>query len=268
MSSYDIINHSILYYRLNDFKYIDIPWLVDDYISDITKPIDKKNFYINNKTMVASGEQSFLQLILTDKVTPGNYLGCSPCFRDEIEDALHKQYFMKTELIKWDYINNKENITTTQLKNIINICKDFFSKYISVKIISIEDGSFDIVDEKNNIELGSYGIREYNNIKWIYATGVAEPRLSHVINSNKKSGYHFEIIPKYEIGTAGKIFEEMSEFHDALLQNNKIMALVELSDLYGAIQLYLKKNYHNITMEDLNKMNEITQNAFINGRRI
>lgn len=267
MSTYDIINHSILYYRLNGFKYIDVPWLVDEYVSNITKPIDKKNFYVNEKSLVASSEQSFLQLILDNKLTPDEYVSCTPCFRDEIEDVIHKKYFLKTELIKWDFVANKDNINKNQLKNIIDLCINFFSKYIPVEILQQEDDSFDIIDKKSKIELGSYGIREYKNIKWIYATGCAVERLIHVININKKSGYHFEIIPKYEIGSSGKILEELYEFIDALIQNNKIMSLVELSDLYGAIEFYIKKNHPDMTMDDLKKMNEATKNAFLNGRR-
>jgi hypothetical protein len=267
MSSYDIINQSILYYRLNGFQYVDVPWLVDEDISNITKPNDKQNFYVNSKCLVASGEQSFLQFIIDNKLTPGEYSTCTPCFRDEIEDCLHKKYFMKTELIKWDFISNDESINMKQLKNIIQLCYDFFSKYVPVTVLTLEDGSFDIVDVKNNIELGSYGFREFKNIKWIYATGCAAERLIYVIHLNKKSGYHKEIIPKYEVGTYGKILEETSEFVDALLQNNKIMTLVELSDLYGAIDLYLKKNYVNIGMKDIKKMSKLTQTAFLNGRR-
>jgi hypothetical protein len=30
----------------------------------------------------------------------------------------------------------------------------------------------------NGIEVGSYGKREFKNIKWIYGTGLAEPRFS------------------------------------------------------------------------------------------
>ncbi len=45
------------------------------------------------------------------------------------------------------------------------------------------------------------------------------------------------------------------------------MALVELSDLLGAIGAYLKKYHPSITMDDLAKMREITERAFINGRR-
>lgn len=35
---------------------------------------------------------------------------------------------------------------------------------------------------KQRNELGSYGIRECEYLKWIYATGCADPRLSKIIN--------------------------------------------------------------------------------------
>ena len=44
------------------------------------------------------------------------------------------------------------------------------------------------------------------------------------------------------------------------------MELVELSDLIGAIDLYVKKQY-NLSVEDLITFSQITQRAFINGRR-
>jgi hypothetical protein len=33
----------------------------------------------------------------------------------------------------------------------------------------------------NGIEVGSYGIREFEGFKWVYGTGAAEPRLSQAI---------------------------------------------------------------------------------------
>jgi len=38
--------------------------------------------------------------------------------------------------------------------------------------------AIDIVTVNSNIELGSYGIGSYENYKWVYGTGLAEPRLS------------------------------------------------------------------------------------------
>ena len=263
--SFDTINQANFYYQLHGFKYIQTPWLVKDEISNITKPEDKKNFYINDDVLVASGEQSFLQIILEGEIQPGKYCTTTPCFRDETEDILHKRYFMKTELIIWDYKENN-SITEEELLNMTELATSFFEKYLPVKCVKTNIG-YDILDTNSNVELGSYGIREYENIRWMYGTGCAEPRFSHVYQLHKKNGYHNSIIPKYNIGDIGKIFEEVDELKDAVLTKNPIMALVELSDLIGAIEFYLKSEHPKLTLDDLIKMNKITQRSFTNGRR-
>ena len=82
-----------------------------------------------------------------------------------------------------------------------------------------------------------------------------------------KNGYHIRKITRGKIGEVSKIKEEIEELEDALEQKNKIMALVELSDLYGAIDLFLKKHFPDTTMKDLKIMSETTQRAFKNGHR-
>lgn len=84
---------------------------------------------------------------------------------------------------------------------------------------------------------------------------------------SKKIGYHVRNIKKGKIGEISKIQEELDELKDAIEQKNKIMALVELSDLYGAIELYLDKNFKDTSMKDLKVMSEVTQRAFRNGFR-
>jgi len=83
---------------------------------------------------------------------------------------------------------------------------------------------------------------------------------------SNKIGYHLYNIPKGELGERSKIVEEFKEWQDACEQHCKIMELVELSDLVGAIELYVNKHY-NLTIDDLIKMKEITERAFENGRR-
>jgi hypothetical protein len=83
----------------------------------------------------------------------------------------------------------------------------------------------------------------------------------------EKPGYHLTNIPKGEIGESSKILEEILELQDAETQECKIMALVELSDLMGAIALYLEKHHSSTSIEDLLIMSRITRRAFANGRR-
>lgn len=80
-------------------------------------------------------------------------------------------------------------------------------------------------------------------------------------------GYHLSAIPKGVLGEPSKIAEECAEFMDAIDQNAKVMALVELADLYGAMSAYLTRHHPHVTMGDLYHMSRITERAFQNGHR-
>ncbi len=78
-------------------------------------------------------------------------------------------------------------------------------------------------------------------------------------------GYHKRIIQKGKIGEFSKIEEEIQELFDAREQNIKVMELIELSDLLGAIEAYVKK--YDLTLTDLIAMMEKTKEAFKDGSR-
>jgi hypothetical protein len=80
-------------------------------------------------------------------------------------------------------------------------------------------------------------------------------------------GYHKAKIKKGMLGELSKIQEELDEVKDAMDQNAFIMALVELSDLYGAVECYLKRNFRGMTMGDLKIMSDLTKSAFLDGER-
>lgn len=84
---------------------------------------------------------------------------------------------------------------------------------------------------------------------------------------NKPQGYHAADIERGVFGEASKIFEEVDEFADALSQGVAIMALVELSDLIGAIKGWLAKHHPSITLDDLNDMALVTKRVFESGHR-
>lgn len=81
-------------------------------------------------------------------------------------------------------------------------------------------------------------------------------------------GYHMADIKKGVLGEASKILEETQEFMDAVEQDVSIMALVELSDLYGAMRHYLENNHPSVTMDDLGNFSFVTERAFRNGKRV
>lgn len=60
---------------------------------------------------------------------------------------------------------------------------------------------------------------------------------------------HTCVIRKGELGQLSKIQEELDEASDALEQGNKILFLVELADIYGALAAVAARS--GITMEDL-----------------
>ena len=80
-------------------------------------------------------------------------------------------------------------------------------------------------------------------------------------------GYHLQEIKKGIFGEHSKIIEETAEFEDAINQNCSLMALIELSDLIGAIDGYLKKHHPSINLTDLIDMSNVTQRAFKAGHR-
>lgn len=78
-------------------------------------------------------------------------------------------------------------------------------------------------------------------------------------------GYHKAEIKKGVLGKPSKIQEELDELVDAVDQNNIILALCELADIYGALEA-CAKNF-NVTMGDLQIMAHATAAAFEDGSR-
>lgn len=86
-------------------------------------------------------------------------------------------------------------------------------------------------------------------------------------NEKNLPGYHLRDIQKGIFGRISKIREELEELEDAHDQGNKIMALCEVADLYGAIEGYLELFHPATSMDDVKKMAEATKRAFESGRR-
>ncbi len=184
MIDYSLIADAIEYYQDQGYELIDVPWTVPKQVLKITCKEDhmfEDNKYLDNY-LVGSAEQSFLDLIKRAKLTYGKYCAVTPCFRNDVDDKLHQKYFMKVELIHY-----LEKFWTLEidLETMIYDAKTFFSIHLPVNVVETRDkrsySSYDI--EHNGIELGSYGIRMHENIRWIYGTGLAEPRFSYALKN-------------------------------------------------------------------------------------
>lgn len=185
MINYLLIAEANKFYQSRYYEILELPWVVRDSVLNITKPENKRS--IKNKilggSLVGSAEQSFLQQVI-DKGIRGCYQATTPCFRDDDIDDLHQQYFIKTELFY--NIDQDPMALKIVLNKFIEDANCFFSQYVKTEVIPMaKENTFDIVCARTKIELGSYGIGYHKDCGyWVYGTGVAEPRLSYVINLN------------------------------------------------------------------------------------
>lgn len=172
-----MLSKAIEFYTRHGVKFIELDWTVDPLYSHVTKPFDRADFFVKDKTLVASGEQSFIEKMCKGELDENVvYMGITPCFRDEdYEDDLHKYYFLKLELFTISDDSKK-------YKQLIELAYRFFTSELSLTVNSCKTGkhSMDIMSE-NNIELGSY-LHYSKNIdgvdyKWSCGTGVAMPRI-------------------------------------------------------------------------------------------
>lgn len=91
--------------------------------------------------------------------------------------------------------------------------------------------------------------------------------IEDMLPEQKRPGYHLRKIQKGKIGEVSKIVEEANELLDAHEQGVKIMELVELSDLYGAMVRFLEKHHPDMSMKDIKGMHQVTRRAFDNKKR-
>jgi hypothetical protein len=77
--------------------------------------------------------------------------------------------------------------------------------------------------------------------------------------------YHKLNIHKHAVGSPYKIQEEFLEYIDAIATGNKVMAVQELSDLYGCLENEINK--FGMSVGDLKVMSDLTKQVFTNGTR-
>jgi hypothetical protein len=180
MINYKLLDESINHYTNKGFQRIETPWMVTEAVDSITRPRDVEPYVVDakKKNLIASGEQGFLYLYLKEYLPLGKFQTVTPCFRNDVFDFTHTKYFMKNELIQ------TESVSISNLEEVVDNALELFQPYFTkpLSVINSPDG-FDI--NHGEYELGSYGIRECEFLKWIYGTGWAEPRMSKLINLYK-----------------------------------------------------------------------------------
>jgi hypothetical protein len=170
------------------YQYVEVPWAVPARAIRSTfggriQPVLGSDLYA-----VGSGEQSFVELQLQGKLPPGRYITMTPCFREEMQHSdITRPHFMKAEL----YIT--EGITEDTPRELATMCMRMYrqmlmnemrSDGISDRLIELKatktDEGWDVM--LDGVELGSYGMRTYEGVTWVYGTALAEPRFSVVVD--------------------------------------------------------------------------------------
>ncbi len=182
--NYDNLSKALAYYTNRGYVYApDAPWYVSKAAYHATKPPGAEDIIVEwgdnpENYMVASGEQSFLQLLI-EGVQMKRAVCVTPCFRVEKYNDWRRPYFMKAELI------NAHDVDQGHLIDMVSDAREFFQQFVETRTIVTGEMTYDIVTKDGRIELGSYGIREVEiagkPYEWIYGTGCAEPRLSKAL---------------------------------------------------------------------------------------
>ncbi len=188
LDSLKLLHTALNLLSVQGFEFIDLPWAVHRVYSDATRPEGHKDFATPIGSLVASGEQSFLQMwgrgeLPFLKGTPG-YVGWTPCFRDEpILDEFHQSCFLKVE---W-FVPNPQD-PTHLLSALLDMQQATFCALAQglgvpyqttrsrMQVAQTASDTYDI--NVCGIEVGSYGLRTFRNDPYLYGTGLALPRFT------------------------------------------------------------------------------------------
>lgn len=168
------VARAIAHYTAIGYQYVEAPWIVGEEALAATLPPGRTGLRTQDGPLVGSAEQSFLQLMLDGQLCAGRYVAASPCFRDDEIDELHQRTFFKVELI-WVLAAGQSAVLVDQT---VRDATDFFCQIApagSLAQLKVDAG-VDI--ELGGVEIGSYGCRQYRGHRWVYGTGLAEPRFS------------------------------------------------------------------------------------------
>lgn len=185
-SSFGMFDMAIEHFEEYGYQLIEVPWKVSKKALKITCPVNQK---VNTSGFVASGEQSFLELILQGVLPNGKYQCLTPCYRPNDKfDKWHFTQFYKLELI--EYFGESTSWDVADIFSTMRCVSNFIKNFTEIEplFVSVEDEPricetimpTDIM--LNEIEYGSYGLRRHDGIGcWLYATGLALPRFQQIL---------------------------------------------------------------------------------------
>lgn len=177
-----LLHRALDWWQAQQFHYVDLPWVVPKAFSDATRPAFSRDIATPMGSFVASGEQSFLQLWSEGRLPAGarGYIGWTPCLRDEILDDTHQHGFMKaewfvpltTEVERDQWWARLDSLLTAQA----TLFRDLGDPATAVKPVRIQTDHEEWDLRLNGLEIGSYGLRYFDEKAYLYGTALALPR--------------------------------------------------------------------------------------------
>jgi len=186
-NSFLLLQEALAFWRELGYLFVDLPWVIERRYIEATRPSGAP---VGLETpygfLVASGEQSFLKLASEKKLleAPG-YIGWTPCFREEPQfTQLHHLGFLKAELyIPAESLESGTEalprLLTRQQELFENLAQmmSFYDAEITTQIVSSEQTDILV----NGVEVGSYGIRAFESLCYLYGTALALPRFTQAL---------------------------------------------------------------------------------------
>lgn len=169
------VARAVAYYTAIGYQYVEAPWIVGEEALAATLPPGRTGLRTQDGPLVGSAEQSFLQLMLDGQLSAGRYVAASPCFRDDEVDELHQRTFFKVELI---WVLAAEQSAADLVDQTVRDATDFFHQIAPAGSLARPQVGTGVDIELGGVEIGSYGCRQYRGHRWVYGTGLAEPRFS------------------------------------------------------------------------------------------
>lgn len=161
---------------------VPLAWVVPEAYTEATRPAwAARQPSTPHGRLVASGEQTFLQLAEEGILPPGRrFIGWTPCFREENFDATHHYTFIKAEVFAW--VDESVSVSD-QLLCLIDGARRALQPETDLPIVPVpqSDGSWDL--EIQGVEVGSYGMRRLpqSGRPYLYGTALAEPRFGFAL---------------------------------------------------------------------------------------
>lgn len=237
------------------------------FISKITKYINMSKYYIHRNELneilfLSEIYEGTLELEKDSLVVIKGVSGYSSAkIHFVYETTLNKNYIINDIV----YTINEIWPTCTDSCYKVILLDDDKQKSLLIGLDIIDDNLLSTILNTQNIE------EKIKEKTYSYPENTSNETLFSVKNDGKifsnieNKGYHLKDIKKGTLGNISKIEEELEELKDAIEQDCKIMTMVELSDLYGAIRAFVETQ--GLKMEDLEKFSNITKRAFENGYR-